>query len=132
MLLVMDVKSTISSYNKPLAPRSPHVAACDDLVSPKHDQAISRAVSVHPDSNGRSLSICRVLKPERFAALCIFSSMNSFFPIFFSLSLNPFPTMPGFCLMLGGKRVLFKHGTLTSDLHPMLLGKEGKKEMQVL
>lgn len=30
VLLVMDVKSTIFSYNKPLAPCSHHVMACDD------------------------------------------------------------------------------------------------------
>lgn len=97
VLLVMDVKSTIFSYNKPLAPCSHHVMACDDLVSPKHDQAISRAVSGHLDSNGSSLSICRVLKPERFAASCIFSLMNSLFSIVFSslLRRTPFPKMPG-------------------------------------
>lgn len=94
----MDVKSTIFSYNKPLAPCSHHVMACDDLVSPKHDQAISRAVSAHLDSNGSSLSICHVLKPERLAASCIFSLMNSLFSIVFSslLQRKPFPKMPGF------------------------------------
>lgn len=93
VLLVMDVKPTIFSDNKPLAPCSHHVMACDDLVSPKHDQAISRAVSAHLGSNGSSLSICHVLKPERFAASCIFSLMNSLFSIFFSspFKRNPFP-----------------------------------------
>lgn len=99
--------------------------ACDDLVSPKHDQAISRVVSVHLGSNGSSLSICHVLQPERFAASCIFSLMNSLFSIFFPslLQSKPFPKMPGFCPHLrktnkptNKKLVLFKHETLTSSL----------------
>lgn len=124
VLLVMDVKATFFSYNKPLATCSHHVVACDDLVSPKHDQAISRVVSVHLGSNGSSLSICHVLKPERFAASCIFSLMNSLLSIFFSslLQSKPFPKMPGFCPHLKQtnkpthkKLVLFKHETLTSS-----------------
>lgn len=118
VLLVMDVKSTIFSYNKPLAPCSHHVMACDDLVSPKHDQAISRAMSVHLDSNGSSLSICHVLKPERFAASCIFSLMNSLFSIVFSslLQRKPFPKMPGFSPHFKNGVFFFKHKTLISSL----------------
>lgn len=138
MLLVMDVKSTIFSYNKPLAPCSHHVMACDDLVSPKHDQAISRAVSVHLDSNGSSLSICHVLKPERFAASCIFSLMNSLFSIVFSslLQKNLSLKMPGFFphLKIG---CFFKHETLVSSLQlPSCTqhhsSEEENNEMQVL
>lgn len=62
---------------------SPHVMAHDDLVSPKHDQAISAAVSLHLNSNGGSLSICLLLKSKRSIGLCIFSLMNSLFPTFF-------------------------------------------------
>lgn len=120
MLLVMDVKSTIFSYNKPLAPCSHHVMACDDLVSPKHDQAISRAVSAPLDSNGSSLSICHVLKPERFAASCIFSLMNSLFSIVFSslLQRKPFPKMPG-CFSPLKPWVFSKHETLRSSLQQL-------------
>lgn len=57
--------------------------AHDDLVSPKHDQAISAAVSLHLNSNGGSLSICLLLKSKRSIGLCIFSLMNSLFPTFF-------------------------------------------------
>lgn len=62
---------------------SHHVMARDDLLSTKHDQAISGAVSVYLNSNGGSLSICLLLKSKRSIGLCIFSLMNSLFPIFF-------------------------------------------------
>lgn len=66
---------------------SHHVMACDDLLSTKHDQAISGAVSVYLNSNGGSLSICLLLKSKRSIGLCIFSLMNSLFPTsFFFLS----------------------------------------------
>lgn len=61
---------------------SAHVVAHDGLVSPKHDQAISAAVSLHLSSNGGSLSICLLLKSKRSIGLCIFSLMNSLFPTF--------------------------------------------------
>lgn len=62
---------------------SHHVTACDDLLSTKHDQAISGAVSLYLNSNGGSLSICLLLNSKRSIGLCIFSLMNSLFPIFF-------------------------------------------------
>lgn len=64
---------------------SHHVMACDDLLSTKHDQAISGAVSVYFNSNGGSLSICLLLKSKRSIGLCIFSLMNSLFPTSFFL-----------------------------------------------
>lgn len=73
---------------------SHHVMARDDLLSTKHDQAISGAVSVYLNSNGGSLSICLLLKSKRSIGLCIFSLMNSLFPTFFFFSsfLRPEPS----------------------------------------
>lgn len=79
---------------------SHHVMARDDLLSTKHDQAISGAVSVYLNSNGGSLSICLLLKSKRSIGLCIFSLMNSLFPIFFfflPFSGQSFPKTPSDC-----------------------------------
>lgn len=82
---------------------SAHVVAHDGLVPPKHDQAISAAVSLHLSSNGGSLSICLLLKSKRSIGLCIFSLMNSLFPTFsFFFLLAPFsgqsfPKKPSDC-----------------------------------
>lgn len=78
---------------------SHHVMARDDLLSTKHDQAISGAVSVYLNSNGGSLSICLLLKSKRSIGLCIFSLMNSLFPTFFFLPFSgqSFPKKPSDC-----------------------------------
>jgi len=83
---------------------SHHVTARDDLLSTKHDEAISGAVSVYLNSNGGSLSICLLLKSKRSIGLCIFSLMNSLLPMFFFLvffflpfSGQSFPKKPSDC-----------------------------------
>lgn len=74
--LVMDVKSTIFSYNKPLAPCSPRVTPVMTGCLPSMTKRLARGVW-RAGSNGSSLSIHWAEQPERFTALCIFSLMNS-------------------------------------------------------
>lgn len=68
--------------------------ARDDLLSTKHDQMISGAVSVYLNSNGGSLSICLLLKSKRSIGLCIFSLMNSLLPTSFFPSLSQARAFP--------------------------------------
>lgn len=101
------------SYNKPLAPCSHHVVACDDLVSPKHDEAISGAACVHPGGEASSLSVCWALEPKRSAASCIFSLMNSLLSLFSPPSFRekPFPKTPRFLTSLEKRKKKNKHHT---------------------
>lgn len=87
---------------------SHHVTACDDLLSTKHDQAISGAVSLYLNSNGGSLSICLLLNSKRSIGLCIFSLMNSLFPIFFFFLSQRFPKKTSDCFFFSLSTFFFE------------------------
>lgn len=101
--------------------------ACDDLVSPKHDQAISGAACVRPSSDGNLLSICGALAPKRSDASCICSLINSLLSLFLSslLQSKTFPKTPRFLSLLAKRKtkhtkvVLFKRETWTSGLQQL-------------
>lgn len=112
---VMDVKSTISSYDNPLAPCSHRVAACDAAAPAERDRAPGAAVAMTsavrgvplPPPRTEACALRRLVHAQRdefiVPPLFLLPASEKTFPEKFR---NPVPN----------KRCSFKHETLTSSL----------------